>query len=158
VGAVITMRGILTTDFLLSLIISTSTLVLLFSSFYLLLGSITSRLSIVEKERMAILLADQLLFGCEDKFGLSLCENGRVEKNVLSELAVAQFARYDLDDLKKYYRIGNSTKIGISISDMGNALVLEKTELIAPEQKICIKRLAMLDMDETVVFLTVCLD
>jgi hypothetical protein len=156
VGAAIIMRGILTADFLLSLIISTLTLVLLFSSFYLLMGSITSQLSIAEKERRAILLADQLLFGCEDKFGLALCENGRVEKNVLSDFAVAKFTYYDMGDLKKYYRIENSTKLSISIRTVGKVLLLEKTDLEEKSQKICIKRLAMMGLENKVVFLVVC--
>ncbi len=130
---------------------STLTLMLLFSIFFLLTDTYSTQLSLIEKERLAIRISNQLLYTCISEMGLAECDDVFIEANRLSKDSINLLASLSQSELKEYMRIHNEADLRIRIiTDSGEWTLMNSVG----SEKICIKRI--ISLEEEIGVLEVC--
>ncbi|MFH0971919.1 MAG: hypothetical protein V1835_05125 [Candidatus Micrarchaeota archaeon] len=138
------MRAIFATDLMLAVLLWIATLVLLFSGFFLQADSLSSQLSIAEKERNAIFLADHLLYSCADEYGLAKCDDSFIHANEISDGGIDVLGNMRLNEIKEYFQMDDGKKLGISVKEVDAPAILRIGDLPETGQGVCIKRIAIL--------------
>lgn len=146
----------LSTDALVSVLISSSALILALSGFFLQLDSLSHQYAFIDVQRKAMVIADKLVFSCEEGPGLAKCRGTEPDSNVLSKSAIHSFMHLPLTDIKRNFHLVESSRIRISLETDGRSLLtVGDLDPDGGNGKACIKRLGMAD-DEAVV-LSVCI-
>ena len=78
------MHGLFGMDFLISNMIATFTLVLLFTGFFLILNSYTGQMGGIYREKKALEISDHLINNCKENLGIALCDENFISRNVFS--------------------------------------------------------------------------
>ena len=123
-------------------------LVVLFHSFQTGLRSYSSSLSIVEREKTAINIADHLLKNCQDNFGLARCTDKFVYSHEISEEAVKEMQNADSEKIREKFNIAPSKQLRIRLLDLNENELLNIGSI--GNEKLCIKRLVLFKNEEAV--------
>ncbi|MEK6954245.1 MAG: hypothetical protein AABX01_04510 [Candidatus Micrarchaeota archaeon] len=136
------MRALLSIDFLISLLLSSFTLILLIGAFFLQANSLSHQLSQIERERDAIFLADMLLSSCANDFGLADCSKGYLDANVISNEDLIEFKKIPIKSVTTFFGLEKDSKFEISIL-LGDGQNIPISSLPPNGESTCIKRLAI---------------
>ncbi|MEK6842912.1 MAG: hypothetical protein AABY04_00330 [Candidatus Micrarchaeota archaeon] len=148
------MHGLFGMDFLISNMIATFTLVLLFTGFFLILNSYTGQMGGIYREKKALEISDHLINNCKENLGIALCDEKFISRNVFSMDAIESLRGLGIGSFREYFSLEN-IETQISIFDLEGGEILKIGDEFA-ENKICINRPGILEGEIAIV--SVCVD
>ena len=141
-------KASLSLDVSIAFILIILMLVVLFHSFQTGLRSYSSSLSIVERERTAINIADYLLKNCQEDSGLASCSEKFIYSHGISEEAVNAMQNTDSEKIREKFNIAPSKQLRIRLLDLNENELLNIGSI--GNEKLCIKRLVLFKNEEAI--------
>ncbi|MBI5224468.1 hypothetical protein HY989_01205 [Candidatus Micrarchaeota archaeon] len=137
------MRALFAQDFLISNIILTFALVLLFMGFFLSFNSYSQQMALIYRERTAMEISNHLMLNCKENLGIALCDEKFISRNFFSMDAIESLGKLGIGKIGEYFDLKN-TKAEISIINLEGKEILKVGDLHFGN-KICINRPGILD-------------